>query len=69
MVGDTDELGDPADVAELYAQIGDTVVFNKQYHMGHLTFGIGKEMSFMSVDTVSLLKQYATNDADTIEMY
>ena len=62
--GGEDELAAPADVDWLNGRLGSTVVFYKQYpQLGHLTFAIGKDMTFFQVDAMKLLKQYATNTA------
>jgi lysosomal acid lipase/cholesteryl ester hydrolase len=62
-VGLEDELGDPIDCRWLHAKLGDNkVVFYKEYPLlGHMTFAIGKDMSFFQVDAMALLKQYSTN--------
>ena len=56
--GELDKLSDPEDVAWLSQQLGDKVVFQKQYHNDHFTFAIGKDMSFFSVDAVEWLHKY-----------
>ena len=53
MSGDLDGLATPADVAWLSETLGDKVVFQKQYHMDHFTFALGKDMTFFSEDAVA----------------
>ena len=53
--GDKDGLADPTDVAWLSEQLGDNVVFERQYSLYHPTFVMAKDMSFFSVDAVSQL--------------
>jgi hypothetical protein len=53
-----DGLADPEDVAWLSEQLGDNVVFEKQYHADHTTFVLGKDMTFFSVDAVNQLHIY-----------
>lgn len=50
-----DGLATPEDVAWLSEQLGDRVVFQKQYHKDHFTFILGKDMSFFSEEVVDLL--------------
>ena len=56
--GDLDGLSTPADVAWLSEQLGEKVVFQKQYHADHFTFAIGKDMTFFSQDAVAQLHKY-----------
>ena len=57
--GDTDGLATVKDVAWTVQQLqNSTVVFNKQYQAGHLTFAIGKDMSFLTDDAVPLTNKY-----------
>ena len=58
MSGLYDHLAPPGEVDYIVQQMGDTIVFNKQYHANHFTFVLGNDMSFLSVDAVNLLKQY-----------
>ncbi|TNV78929.1 hypothetical protein FGO68_gene5820 [Halteria grandinella] len=61
-VGLEDELGDPEDCRWLHNKISKTVTYYKEYpFLGHMTFAIGKDMSFFQVDAINLIKQYATN--------
>ena len=56
--GDADGLATPADVAWLSEQLGDKVVFQKEYHMNHFSFVLAKDMSFFTVDTVAQLQKF-----------
>jgi len=58
MSGDLDKLADPKDVAWLVTQLEHTMVFNKQYHLGHLGFAIGKDMSWLPNDAMPLIAEY-----------
>lgn len=46
--GDTDKMADPKDVKWTAQQLNHTLVFNKEYHLGHLSFAIAKDMSFFT---------------------
>jgi len=56
--GSLDGLADPVDVANLSAELGDRVVFQKEYLLDHFSFAIAKDMSWFSTDAVNLLNQY-----------
>ena len=56
-VGNVDKLADPEDALWAYKEIGTPVVFYKEYNAGHLTFMIGKDMSYFN-DVMALLAQY-----------
>ena len=56
--GDVDSLATPADVAWLSEQLGDKVVFQKEYHLDHASFAIANDMSFFSVDAYQQLLKY-----------
>ena len=58
MSGDIDQLAAPADVAWLSEQLGDKVVFQKEYHLNHIAFSDANDMSFFSVDAVAQLQKY-----------
>ena len=51
--GDLDQLATPEDVAWLSEQLGDNVVFEKQYHLNHVAFADALDMSFFSEDAVA----------------
>lgn len=59
MAGDTDLLADPIDVVRIFNEIKDTSINATlhMYHMGHATFLIGKDMSFMN-DVFQILKDW-----------
>ena len=59
--GSLDKLADPADVATLVQQLGSNVVFNQEYPLGHLSFGLAKDMTWFSNDVVNVVNKYATN--------
>ena len=61
--GDLDRLADPLDVAFISEQLGDKVVFQKQYHLDHFSFAIAKDMSFFD-DAITLLGKYNTLPSD-----
>lgn len=56
--GSQDLLADPRDVAWTNEQLKDTVIFKHEYYMGHMSFAIGKDMSFFTVDVMSILNHY-----------
>ena len=58
MSGALDHMAPPADVSWIADQLGDNIVFKKQYNNDHFTFALGKDMTFFSVDAVDLLKEY-----------
>lgn len=53
--GTFDEFAPPEDVAWLAEQLGDKVVFSKEYYLNHMGFSIANDMSFFSVDAVAQL--------------
>jgi len=60
-------LADPKDVKWTAGQLKKNLVFNHEYYMGHMTFAIGKEMSFFTVDVMHILnkangKKYIRSD-------
>lgn len=57
--GRLDLLGNPTDVHWLKRQLGDRVVFFKEYELGHLSFSVAKDMSYWTRDAMKLLKEYA----------
>ena len=56
--GTNDKFAPPEDVAWLSEQLGDKVVFQKEYHINHMGFAIANDMSFFSVDAVAQLQKY-----------
>jgi len=57
-VGNVDKLADPTDAMWAYKQIGSPVVHYQEINGGHLTFVIGKDMSWFSDDVMPLIKKY-----------
>lgn len=45
MYGSNDMLADPEDVAWTMAQLQNTLVFSKEYNLGHFSFAMAKDMS------------------------
>jgi hypothetical protein len=56
--GDTDKMADPKDVKWTAEQLNHTLVFNQEYHLGHLSFAIAKDMSFFTKDVMNLVNDY-----------
>lgn len=56
--GSLDNLADPVDVAWIKEQLGEHVVFAKEYHLDHFSFVIAKDMSYFTEDAVSVIQQY-----------
>lgn len=56
--GKNDVLADPGDVEWFYNQVKNSTVFYHEYNMGHSTFAIGKDMSYFTVDVMSVLNHY-----------
>lgn len=56
--GSQDSLADQKDVAWTKEQLKHTTVFAQEYYMGHASFSIAKEMSWFTVDLMSVLKKY-----------
>mmetsp|Transcript_35515 Transcript_35515/g.54332 ORF Transcript_35515/g.54332 Transcript_35515/m.54332 type:complete len:452 (+) Transcript_35515:19-1374(+) len=57
--GSKDLLADPKDVAWTVSQFQpDNVVFNHEYYLGHMSFGIAKDMSWFEVDLMAILNHY-----------
>ena len=58
-VGIDDTLADPADAEWAHEKMGDdTVIEYKLIEGGHLSFFIGKDMSYFSNDVLGLLDKY-----------
>ena len=45
----------------------DSLIWNKTYPLGHLSFTLAKDMSFFTGDVMNLVKQYATNSFAELE--
>ena len=56
--GDSDLMADPKDVKWTAEQLNHTLVFNQEYHLGHLSFAMAKDMTFFTKDVMDLIKQY-----------
>lgn len=56
-VGTSDELADPID-NELSDTEIPSIIFYKEYNLGHLSFMIARDMSFFTVDVMNLLYTY-----------
>jgi len=56
-VGTSDQLATVDDNRWAKTQLA-TLKFYKEYSLGHLSFMIGRDMSYFSVDVMNLLKQY-----------
>ena len=55
MGGDSDRLADMKDVDWLVSQLKENVFFYHQYHLGHMSFAWAKDMSYFTVDAMSIL--------------
>ena len=66
--GSLDKLADPTDVATLVERLGSNVVFNHEYPLGHLSFGLAKDMSWFSNDVVNVMNQFSSNIASDLFM-
>jgi lysosomal acid lipase/cholesteryl ester hydrolase len=64
--GNSDKLGDVIDNAWLSTQIKDVLVFDKIYDYGHLTFFIGKDLSWLG-DALDILQKYPAELKDAKE--
>jgi len=56
--GSEDGLANPEGIAWTVEQLKDTIIFDHEYYLGHLSFVIGKDMSFMTVDTMAILNHF-----------
>jgi len=57
-VGNVDTLADKTDAEWTRNQIGSPVVHYQEINGGHLTFIIGKDMSWFSNDVMNLVRTY-----------
>jgi hypothetical protein len=57
-VGTTDSLATKKDNEWTYSKIKADVVQFKEFSSGHLTFMVGKDMSYFTNDVMSLLTKY-----------
>jgi len=68
--GNFDLLGDAADIKWLTGQLpAETVVFNRAYDLGHLSFSLAKDMSWFSEDVMSVIHQYKTNNYNSSDEF
>lgn len=58
IAGDSDILGDVKDAVWTKDQIINNVVYFDVIHGGHLTFMVGKDMSWFSGAVMDLIKEY-----------
>ncbi len=58
-VGAKDELADPIDNEWADSMMQKAVVFYNEYNLGHLSFMVANDMSFFTVDAISLIKKYS----------
>ena len=56
--GSQDGFAHPEGVKWTVSQLKKTLIFDHEYYLGHLSFAIGKDMSFMTVDTMAILNHY-----------
>jgi len=56
--GSKDGMADPEGVAWTVDQLKETIIFDHEYYLGHLSFIIAKDMSFFTVDTMAILNHY-----------
>ena len=56
--GSVDVLASPGDVAWLSEQLGDKVVFQKEYLFDHFSFVIARDMTYFREDVVGVLDKY-----------
>ena len=57
-VGTTDSLATKKDNEWAYSKMKNDVFQYKEFASGHLTFMVGKDMSYFSNDVMSILKKY-----------
>ena len=55
MSGSEDLLADPTDVKFAIKELNHTLVFDKEYYLGHGSFAIAKNMSYFTVDAMTLI--------------
>lgn len=58
MSGDGDKLAAPKDVAWTAQQLSKSLIFNHEYHLGHMSFAIAKDMSWWTVDAMAIINHY-----------
>ena len=57
-VGQSDKLADVEDAQWIKSQLGDKAVHYQEIVGGHISFMIGKDMSYFTEDVIGLLSQY-----------
>jgi len=57
-VGLGDELADTTDNEYARDLMGNAVVFYHEYNLGHMSFLVAKDMSFFTVDAMTIIKKY-----------
>lgn len=55
--GSLDRLADPKDVAWTATKLQHALVYNHQYHLGHMSFAIAKDWSFWT-DAMAIINHY-----------
>lgn len=65
--GTLDDLADVKDTAWLADQMKSTLVFDNEYRMGHISFLIGKDMSWFTVDAMYMFEKYHPLDGSLYE--
>eukprot|EP00352_Strombidinopsis_acuminata_P006404 CAMPEP_0176363510 /NCGR_PEP_ID=MMETSP0126-20121128/19161_1 /TAXON_ID=141414 ORGANISM="Strombidinopsis acuminatum, Strain SPMC142" /NCGR_SAMPLE_ID=MMETSP0126 /ASSEMBLY_ACC=CAM_ASM_000229 /LENGTH=68 /DNA_ID=CAMNT_0017719821 /DNA_START=1124 /DNA_END=1330 /DNA_ORIENTATION=- len=59
-IGQDDELANPTDSREVRDLIGEESVFHYQEQLGgHLSFHVGKDMSYFTETCMNILKEYS----------
>jgi hypothetical protein len=66
-VGQDDELADQTDNEWAHQALGPAVIFYHEYALGHLSFMVAKEMSWFTVDAMTILSHYHPSGKKTIE--
>ncbi len=67
-VGTYDKLATVADNEWLVTRLNqDSLIWHKEYPLGHMSFTLAKDMSFFKEDVMALVNQYATNVYETKE--
>ncbi len=56
ITGTTDLLASPKDTQWLEEQLGDNIIFKKEYELGHMSFLLAKDMTFIH-DVLEVLKE------------
>ena len=65
--GIEDILADTTDAEWTRDRIGDSVVHYEEIHAGHLTFLVGKDMSYFTETVMGLLQEYHPLPTQTID--